>query len=73
MRGGPVPPYRFKNIPQGSATTIVAALHPRYAKEGGLYLADCNPTATGAHAKSLTTAKKLWDMTEKIIASFTKN
>ncbi|KAJ3085567.1 hypothetical protein HK102_014043 [Quaeritorhiza haematococci] len=61
---------RNKNTKEGSATSIVAALDPQI--ESGGYYFDCNlskgermhPLATDAEL-----AKKLWEETEKLIAS----
>ncbi len=61
VRGGPIPPYRFKTISSGSSTTLVAAIHPKYAagaSGAGLYLSDCNPVDTGKHI-TMESAKKV--------------
>jgi len=59
--------YRRKTIPQGAATTLVAALSPDFEGRGGVYLSDCNEMAPAPHASDLALAQRLWDVTEQII------
>ncbi|KAJ7231031.1 hypothetical protein B0H12DRAFT_1240046 [Mycena haematopus] len=61
--------YKIKTIPQGAATTIVAAFDPRIAGKPGAYLADCvEDNATVApHCLDPVTAERLWILTEKLI------
>lgn len=62
-------PPRFKSIPQGTATTIVAALSPDFAKiGGGHYLSDCGVVASSLGARDMKAAGQLWELTEKILA-----
>ncbi|KAJ6464486.1 hypothetical protein C8R45DRAFT_1174639 [Mycena sanguinolenta] len=62
-------PFKFKTIPQGAATTIVAAFDPRIADKPGAYLADCveDNAAVAPHASDPVMAEKLWALTEKLI------
>jgi NAD(P)-dependent dehydrogenase (short-subunit alcohol dehydrogenase family) len=62
---------RYKSIPEGASSTVVAALEPQYGpgNKGGLYFADCNPVKPLAHASNMANAALLWTMTEKMIAS----
>jgi len=65
-------PFRIKTIPQGAATTMVAALSPDLAGKGGIYMADCNEVAPLPYAADMAQAARLWDLTEKIIAERSK-
>jgi retinol dehydrogenase-12 len=59
---------KYKSIPQGASTTLVAALDP-HAKAGGYY-SDCQETGgKGLHAKASDSAlaKKLWEESETMI------
>lgn len=58
----------FKSIPQGAATQTYLAAHPDAAKVSGEYYADCNPAKHSRHARNAEMAKKLWDVTEAILA-----
>ncbi|KAJ6494239.1 hypothetical protein C8R45DRAFT_900292 [Mycena sanguinolenta] len=62
-------PFEFKTIPQGAATTIVAAFDPRIADKPGAYLVDCvvDNAAVAPHASDPVMAEKLWTLTEKLI------
>ncbi|RKO89627.1 hypothetical protein BDK51DRAFT_19968, partial [Blyttiomyces helicus] len=56
-----------KSIPQGAATTIVAALDPVLAP--GVHLADCQPSDRVHHSASEELQEKLWKVSEEMIAS----
>ncbi|HEX4050529.1 MAG TPA: SDR family NAD(P)-dependent oxidoreductase [Steroidobacteraceae bacterium] len=58
----------FKNIPQGAATQCFAAVHPRAAALSGAYLADCQVTAPRADAQDPALARRLWEVSEQIVA-----
>ncbi|KAJ7465010.1 hypothetical protein FB451DRAFT_1402743 [Mycena latifolia] len=61
--------FEFKTIPQGAATTLVAAFDPRLNDKPGAYLSDC-AEANGdvaTHSSDPATAEKLWILTEDII------
>ncbi|KAJ7074558.1 hypothetical protein C8F01DRAFT_29431 [Mycena amicta] len=61
---------RWKTIPQGAATTVVAAFDPRLDDKAGVYLMDGTvaPKAkVSPHAIDPTNAEKLWDLTEEIL------
>ncbi|KAJ7623063.1 hypothetical protein DFH06DRAFT_1481826 [Mycena polygramma] len=68
--GKPNPEFsQWKTIPQGAATTITAAFDPRLNGKPGAYL-DNSVVANekvAAHSSDPATAKKLWNVTEKII------
>ncbi|KAJ7074612.1 hypothetical protein C8F01DRAFT_30837 [Mycena amicta] len=60
---------KWKSLPQGAATTLVAAFDPRLDDTPGVYLVDsvAAPEKAAAYATDPETAKKLWDVTEEII------
>jgi len=59
----------FKNIPQGAATQCYLAAHPDAAKLNGEYFADCNVTRTSTRGRDQALATKLWEASEKIVAT----
>ncbi|KAJ7776143.1 NAD-P-binding protein [Mycena metata] len=61
--------FEWKTIPQGAATTLVAAFNPALDAIPGAYLSDCvDATAQRApHTSDPGTASKLWKITEEII------
>ncbi|KAJ7680722.1 short-chain dehydrogenase [Mycena polygramma] len=63
--------FTFKTIPQGAATTVVAAFDPVLNDTPGAYLSDCvrvaNLEAVAPHSCDPANAEKLWTMTEEII------
>ena len=63
-----VGPLFTKTIPQGAATEVFCAVHPKAAKFSGEYLADCNVAKPRAEANDPVLAKKLWDLSEAIVA-----
>jgi NAD(P)-dependent dehydrogenase (short-subunit alcohol dehydrogenase family) len=58
----------MKSIPQGAATQVYVATHPSLAGVSGKYFADCNVATPRADAEDAALAKRLWDVTEKIVA-----
>ena len=59
----------MKSVKQGAATTIYAATAPELTGKSGLYLSDCHEERTTRDGQDDALAKKLWDSTEKLIAS----
>ncbi|KAJ7626601.1 NAD-P-binding protein [Mycena polygramma] len=61
--------FPFKTIPQGAATTVVAAFDPALNDKPGAYLSDCIVTneAIAPHCADPANAEKLWAVTEGII------
>ncbi|KAK6526438.1 hypothetical protein TWF694_005024 [Orbilia ellipsospora] len=60
----------FKSLDEGSSTTLVAALDPKlnaWEKATGYYLADCQFLEPNPWAVDEGSAKKLWELTEKIV------
>ncbi|KAK7022334.1 hypothetical protein R3P38DRAFT_2960544 [Favolaschia claudopus] len=67
--GRPGNKYPFKTIPQGAATTVVAAFDTRIDDQPGTYLKDCvvaNDQAA-SHSRDTEMAKKLWTVTEEAL------
>lgn len=58
----------MKTVPQGAATQVYVATHPSLAGVSGKYFADCNVATPRADAEDAALAKRLWDVTERIIA-----
>jgi len=65
-------PFRWKTIPEGAATSMVAAISPEFKGKGGIYMGDCNELAPLPHAADMQQAARLWEETEKIIAKHSK-
>ncbi|KAJ7069267.1 hypothetical protein C8F01DRAFT_1112132 [Mycena amicta] len=60
---------KWKTIPQGAATTVVAAFDPRLNDKSGSYLIDCveaNSQRTAINSDPAN-AEKLWKLTEEIL------
>jgi NAD(P)-dependent dehydrogenase (short-subunit alcohol dehydrogenase family) len=58
----------LKTVPQGAATEVFVATSPTLAGVTGEYFADCNVATPRADAGDAELAKKLWDVSEKIVA-----
>ncbi|KAH7346956.1 retinol dehydrogenase 12 [Pyrenochaeta sp. MPI-SDFR-AT-0127] len=56
-----------KNIDQGAATTLVAALDRGLTPEKGVYLNDCQVADAPPYATSEEKAQKLWKLSEEIV------
>jgi WW domain-containing oxidoreductase len=65
---GIVGPLVLKSVPQGAATEVFVATHPSLAGVSGQYFADCNVAKPRADAEDAELAKKLWEVSEKIVA-----
>ncbi|KAF7298596.1 Short-chain dehydrogenase/reductase family protein [Mycena indigotica] len=67
--------HPWKTIPEGAATTLVAAFDHRLNDKSGAYLMDCadaSDTAGGPHNRSafnsdIANADKLWKLSEEIV------
>ncbi|GME33129.1 Short-chain dehydrogenase/reductase SDR [Neofusicoccum parvum] len=58
----------IKNLDQGGATTLVAALDPALNDtKNGIYLSDCQFLAAEPYAIDETNADKLWTLTEELV------
>jgi len=68
----------FKTVEQGASTSVWAATSPELAGKGGLYVEDCHVSSEqtpeapffgyAPHALNAEAAKKLWDLSEKLVA-----
>ena len=61
-------PLVLKTVPQGAATEVYVATNPAAASLSGEYFADCNVAKPRADANDAELAKKLWEVSEKIVA-----
>ena len=74
-KDGKVNPF-FKTTDGGAATSVWAATSPDLEGHGGLYLEDCSISkpmdipffGCGQHALDTEQAKKLWDLSEELVA-----
>ena len=64
----PLSPLFMKSIAQGAATEVFCAVHPAAPALSGNYFADVNVAECRADANDPALARKLWDVSEKIIA-----
>ncbi len=68
MLFGVAGPLFLKTIAQGAATEVYVATHPDM-KQSGLYFSDCNVKAPRADAEDAALATRLWETSEKIVAT----
>eukprot|EP00249_Psilotum_nudum_P035249 c55490_g1_i1 orf=98-1084(+) len=61
--------FLWKTVSQGAATSCYVALHPRVEGVSGKYFSDCHEAQPAPMATDPELARKLWDFTEKMIAS----
>lgn len=57
----------MKNCEQGAQTTIHCCVDEQAGKDTGLYYAECAVTEPCAAAKDMETAKKLWEVSLKLV------
>ncbi|OAL35174.1 hypothetical protein AYO20_05651 [Fonsecaea nubica] len=57
----------WKDLDQGSATTLVAALDPKLVDPGVIYLSDCQVAEPAKWAKDERAAERLWELSEDIV------
>eukprot|EP01080_Neovahlkampfia_damariscottae_P006955 gene6955-11117_t len=55
-----------KNIGQGAATSVFAAVHPEMEGIGGCYLSNCKIIDPLKYAENDDNCKQLWELTEKL-------
>jgi len=60
-------PLGLKTVPQGAATQVYLATNPALANVSGQYFADCNVAKPRPDANDEAMAKKLWEVSEKIV------
>jgi WW domain-containing oxidoreductase len=61
-------PVFLKNIPEGAATEVYCATNPKIAGVSGKFFSHSNLAETRPDAQSEALAKKLWEVSEKIVA-----
>lgn len=64
----PVALLGMKSLEQGAATQCYVAAHPDAGRISGAYFADCNVASSSDHGKDMNMAKRLWDVSEEIVA-----
>ncbi len=62
-----IEPLFLKSIPEGAATQVFCAVHPKALEFSGCFMADSNPKSPRSDAENMETAKKLWDVSEEIL------
>lgn len=60
-------PLVLKTVPQGAATEVFAAVHPKALPLAGHYLADCNIKTPRRDAQDAELARQLWAVSEDIV------
>ena len=60
-------PLFLKTVPQGAATEVFAAVHPKALALAGQYLADCNAATPRKDAEDAAIARQLWTVSEQIV------
>ena len=66
-------PLVLKNVPQGAATEVFVATHPSVKDTSGKYFADCNVASPRKDAEDAELAKKLWEVSEKIVSELPRS
>lgn len=57
-----------KSVPQGAATTCYVATNPGLAATSGAYFSDCNLARASRKGRNRESARRLWDISEEIVA-----
>jgi NAD(P)-dependent dehydrogenase (short-subunit alcohol dehydrogenase family) len=60
-------PLFLKTIPQGAATEVFAAVHPKALALAGQYLADSNAAKPRKDAEDAALARQLWTVSEQVV------
>jgi WW domain-containing oxidoreductase len=61
-------PLVLKSVPQGAATEVYVAVHPAAGDISGAYFADCNVATCRDDANDPALAKRLWAVSEAMVA-----
>jgi WW domain-containing oxidoreductase len=61
-------PLALKSVAEGAATEVWAATHPSLAAVSGEFFANCNIAKPRADANDPELARRLWEVSEKIVA-----
>ena len=62
-----IAPLFLKNVQQGAATQLFAAVHPDAVALAGHYLADVNVAKPGRSANDPGLARRLWEFSEELV------
>jgi NAD(P)-dependent dehydrogenase (short-subunit alcohol dehydrogenase family) len=62
--------HQTKSPAQGAATQCYVATSPALAKVSGEYFRDCNPAAQSGHERDAAMAKRLWDVSTQLTATY---
>lgn len=62
-------PVALKSVGEGAATQVWAAANPDTASVHGEYLQDCNVAKSSKNGQDMALAAKLWEESERIVAS----
>jgi NAD(P)-dependent dehydrogenase (short-subunit alcohol dehydrogenase family) len=68
-----VGPLFLKTVPQGAATEVYVATSPALDGVSGEYFANCNLARARRDTSDAALAKKLWEVSEKIVAGLPRN
>lgn len=60
-------PIFLKTVPEGAATQVYLAVHPKADDISGRYYADCNPARPSEYGEDYVLAQKLWDVSEELV------
>jgi WW domain-containing oxidoreductase len=63
----------LKSVSQGAATAVYAATSPTLAGVSGQYFADCNLATARPDTDDAALGKRLWEVSEKIVAELSMN
>lgn len=63
-----ISPLLLKSIPEGAATQTWAATHPSLDTVTGQYFSDCNVAKSSKHGADMALAKRLWEVSEEMVA-----
>ena len=66
-------PLFLKTVPQGAATEVYVATNPALDGVSGEYFADCNVAKARRDTSDAGLAKRLWEVSEKIVSELPKN
>lgn len=58
----------LRDVAHGAATTLYAAVHPQAPALAGRYLANCNAAKASRQADDAELARRLWTVSEQIVA-----
>jgi len=66
-------PLALKSVPQGAATQVYVATHPSLDGVSGKYFSNCNVDRPRRDGTDEATAKRLWTVTEEIVAKLPRS